>query len=348
MNPKISIVVPIYKVPEEYLRKCIESLQEQTLKDIEIILVNDGSPDNCGQICDEYGNSDSRIVVIHKENAGLAAARNTGEEVATGEWISFVDGDDWLECNACEVAYEVGEKYKVDIVCWGYIRDYKNKSDKYNYSKYFQDGKVYEGDECSFFQEMTLNFNSHISTVYAKLIRKKFLTDNNISHDSVLRQGWEGIEFCVRLFGRAMKILFLNKYWYHYTYNPKSISSMRGEENTAYVIECIKKIKSEISNYSNWVKLEKWLKNRVLYFVVATAISDYFSPDNFEPYSERKSKFNRFLENSVIKEAMKEHNWDELSTSRKLILFFVEKRFYIALELFGKLRKFQKIVYGAK
>ena len=81
MNPKVSIIVPIYKVPEQYMRKCIESLQQQSLNNIEIILVDDGTPDNCGAICDSYKSQDARIVVIHKANGGLAAARNTGVAV---------------------------------------------------------------------------------------------------------------------------------------------------------------------------------------------------------------------------------------------------------------------------
>ena len=94
--PKVSIIVPVYKV-EKYLRKCIDSIINQTLKDIEIILVDDGSPDNCGKICDEYAAKDTRIKVIHKENGGLSSARNAGMEVAEGEYIGFVDSDDWIE-----------------------------------------------------------------------------------------------------------------------------------------------------------------------------------------------------------------------------------------------------------
>ena len=91
---KISIIVPIYNV-EKYIRKCIESIINQTYRNIEIILVDDGSPDNCGKICDEYAKKDSRVKVIHKKNGGLSDARNKGTEVATGEYIMYVDSDDY-------------------------------------------------------------------------------------------------------------------------------------------------------------------------------------------------------------------------------------------------------------
>lgn len=348
MNPKVSIIVPIYKVPEQYMRKCIESLQQQSLNDIEIILVDDGSPDNCGAICDSYKSQDARIVVIHKENGGLAAARNTGVEAAKGEWITFVDGDDWLDRMACEKAVSAGEKTQVDIVCWGYAKDYKNKSQNYEYGKYFQNGKVYEGTECAYFQEMALNFDSHISTAYAKLIKRDFLAKNNVSHDGNLRQGWEGIEFCVRLFGAASKILFLEEWWYHYTYNPQSISNVRGEKNNAYVLGCIEKISNEIEAYPNKEELKKWLNNRIMYLVVATAISGYFNPANQEPYAVRKKQFDKFLDTPTIKKAFCNYENRTLSTQRKVVIFCAKKRLYFILEMLGKLRMAQKKTYGAK
>ena len=94
----VSIIIPVYKV-EKYLSKCIESIFKQTYFDLELILVDDGSPDNCPMICDEYAKKDSRIRVIHKKNGGLSDARNAGLEIATGEYIGFVDSDDWIEFN---------------------------------------------------------------------------------------------------------------------------------------------------------------------------------------------------------------------------------------------------------
>ena len=94
-EPKISVVVPVYKV-EPYLRKCLDSIVNQTYRNLEIILVDDGSPDNCGAICDEYAAGDSRIRVIHQENGGVSSARNAGLSAVTGEWVGWVDSDDWL------------------------------------------------------------------------------------------------------------------------------------------------------------------------------------------------------------------------------------------------------------
>lgn len=113
--PKVSVIVPVYKV-EHYLRECLDSILAQTLTDIQIILVDDGSPDNCGAICDEYAAMDNRITVIHKENGGLSDARNAGLDIATGDYIGFVDSDDWIYPKMYEVLYRYAEEDGSGIV----------------------------------------------------------------------------------------------------------------------------------------------------------------------------------------------------------------------------------------
>lgn len=115
----ISIIVPVYKV-EQYLMRCLDSIREQTYPNLEIILVDDGSPDNCGMICDDYVKKDSRIQVIHKQNAGLGMARNSGLEVATGKYVVFVDSDDWLKPNMVQTLVTAAQQYSAEMVICGY------------------------------------------------------------------------------------------------------------------------------------------------------------------------------------------------------------------------------------
>ena len=133
MDKKISVIVPIYNV-EKYLRQCIDSIINQTYKNLEIILVNDGSPDNCGQICDEYSKYDERIIVIHKKNGGLSDARNAGLDASTGEYISFIDSDDWIDTNMFEIMMNLMEINKADISECGvkYIYDNDNSYEDEN------------------------------------------------------------------------------------------------------------------------------------------------------------------------------------------------------------------------
>lgn len=140
----ISIVVPIYKV-EKYLRRCIDSLIHQDYPDIEIILVDDGSPDNCGTICDEYVQKDNRIKVIHQQNGGLSAARNAGIDIAQGDYLMFVDSDDWVEKNFCSLAIQKAKTTNSDIVVFGYNDVYENRTVKKSIIE--NDEKKYSSEE---------------------------------------------------------------------------------------------------------------------------------------------------------------------------------------------------------
>ncbi len=117
-NLMISVIVPVYKV-EPFLPKCVDSILNQTYQNLEVILVDDGSPDACGAICDAYATQDPRVRVIHKENGGLSSARNAGIEVASGEYLAFVDSDDWLEPDAYGQMMAVMHKFDAKLVCAG-------------------------------------------------------------------------------------------------------------------------------------------------------------------------------------------------------------------------------------
>ena len=116
--PKVSIIVPIYNV-ERYLDRCMDSLLHQTLEDIELILVDDGSPDQCPQMCEKYAELDSRVKVVHKKNAGLGLARNSGLGIATGEYVAFIDSDDFVDLDMYGTLYAETEKYPYDAVYCG-------------------------------------------------------------------------------------------------------------------------------------------------------------------------------------------------------------------------------------
>ena len=121
MEPLISVIVPVYNV-EPYLHKCVDSILNQTYRNLEVILVDDGSPDGCPAICDEYAEKDERVKVIHKKNGGLSDARNAGMAVAKGEYLSFVDSDDMLSANAIEILLRFAHKEDADLVIGGYNR----------------------------------------------------------------------------------------------------------------------------------------------------------------------------------------------------------------------------------
>ena len=321
--PQVSIIVPVYKVPEGFLRKCVESCGAQTLEEIEILLVDDGSPDDCGSICDEYAAQDERIRVIHKENGGLCSARNAGCLAARGEWIMFVDGDDWIDPDMCERMLEAGSRENVDLVMCGITKEYEHSSQVYRFylRDYEESGKVYRGRECRWLQQQLLVYNGNIAVAYSKLIRRRLIMENNILHDEELRQGAEGLEFNLRLFEKLQSALFLNRPFYHYIYNDTSISASHSEENHAFVIRCFERIRDLIEESDNRDRLLPWFDNRLLYVIITTAISGYFNPDNPASYREKKRGYETYLQQPIVSRALQTDNLRGLSRQRKTVLF---------------------------
>ncbi len=123
----ISVIVPVYNV-EPYLRKCLDSIVNQTYRNLEILVIDDGSADGSGAICDSFAEKDERVVVFHTENRGLSAARNLGLDNATGDWIGFVDSDDWIEPDMYEVLIKRVEETKADVVESGWLQEYEQRT----------------------------------------------------------------------------------------------------------------------------------------------------------------------------------------------------------------------------
>lgn len=341
-NPLVSIIVPVYNVPEIFLRKCIESLTAQSLESIEILLIDDGSKDESGNICEEYGRSDFRIKVIHQKNQGLSAARNTGVQAASGKWITFVDADDWLSEETCRNAYLRAKESEAEIVCWGIVKENGGKKEVYDYKKNFVNGKVYADQECRYMQEMLLHFQAQIATSCAKLILRKYLLENRIFHDEEIKQGAEDLEFCFRLFDKARRILFLDENWYHYRYNPNSITAKSTEENSYLILKCFEKIQKMILCSEYKEQYFKWFYNRLNYVIVTTAVSGYFHPGQKESFFVRRRKFLKYLKHPMIQSTLKERQEREIGIERKIVLFFIRHRLFGMIQLLGIIRIYQK------
>ena len=217
-NAKISIVVPIYN-SEKYVEKSRNSLLKQTLKEIEIILVNDGSKDSSGQLCDEYAKKDERIKVIHKQNSGQSQARNSGLNIAKGKYIMFLDADDMYEENACEIMYNIAEENQADYVSANYImidsNDIKRPKPAFDTEKY--------GEFELKLSDYTKSFFVMNSTPWNKIYNLQFLNDNKIRFD--VNPPSEDDYFTTLCYMKAKKGYYTNKVIYNYRYNPDSTSN---------------------------------------------------------------------------------------------------------------------------
>lgn len=219
MNPLISIIVPIYKV-EAYLRRCIDSILSQTYKNLEIILVDDGSPDSCGTICDEYAEKDQRVIVIHKKNAGVGFARNSGIEVFTGHYVMFVDSDDYLSLECVEVLYRRLVADKSDIAVGNYVKIFDNGEIKEGYTKYPKDFVVSTN-------QILASYQPHLIyvTPWGKLYKRDII--KKISYPQ-LRCGEDTWVF-EDIISQCGLISFINKPLYYYYQRSDSIVHSKDE-----------------------------------------------------------------------------------------------------------------------
>jgi glycosyltransferase involved in cell wall biosynthesis len=211
MNPKLSIIVPVYNV-EHYIEKCINSILTQTFTTFELILVDDGSLDKSGEICDEYSKRDSRVKVIHKKNGGLAAARNTGITMAQGTYIGFVDSDDWIEPNMYKFLYESCVKNYADISIIG-VREVDEEGICLN--EYIPD---------------SINFGQILKRAYAwnKIFKKELFIKNELFFTA--GRYYEDIELIPKLFVKSIKVNVVNQIGYNYLKRNTSITGSRDEK----------------------------------------------------------------------------------------------------------------------
>lgn len=227
-----SVVVPCYKV-EQYLPKCIESLCNQTLKNIEIILVDDGSPDNSGKICDEWAVKDSRIKVIHKQNGGVSAARNDGLKIAQGDYILFCDSDDWMDAGALESLYASGIKNHADIVIGDVSQVFGEKIvPAHFYEKEFVESdrhfidELIKADFCK--KYCPIPYNGKPAFGYGgpwnKAVRRNFLIENGIEFDVRVKGIFDDIIYTAYILANAKKVAYIQKNVYYYRILSNSIT----------------------------------------------------------------------------------------------------------------------------
>ena len=340
-NPVFSIIIPVYKVPYPYLRFCIDGFKKQSFQDFEIILVDDGSPDDCGKICDEYANKDSRFKVIHKENGGLVSSRNAGWEVATGEWFAFCDGDDWVSSNMLEKLYDaIHENPDTDVFFWKLVFELEHKSVKGKFE--WRDERemvVYTGHECTELAKKVLDYDSGISSACNKLIRRDYSIKHNIFHNPTLRQGIEGYDFSMRSFYHAQKAVYLNEYFYHYRYNENSISKSVNYKNTEFIVDGFKVLKKEISDYPERDKFMPILNQRICYSLIAIAMNCYYHPENNDSLRVRTQKFSQIIkDNPMFQESLKTADLSIMDRNRKFTMFFIKHRLYVILDLISKMK----------
>jgi len=232
MKPKVSIIIPVYKV-EKFLARCLDSVLGQTLKEIEVILVDDGSPDNCARICDEYAAKDKRVIVIHKKNAGVSAARNSGLEVATGEFVGFVDSDDYVAATMFEDMYRQAVLADAEIaMCQFAITD--GVTDHLVHRSSGDDFEVLKFDNKKAF-EIIADFSCPVQvTVWNKLFKRELI--KNICFDTSKRMA-EDLEFLMRALFKSKTVVYVPYALYAYYAQREGAATFHVDHSIAWYLE---------------------------------------------------------------------------------------------------------------
>lgn len=239
-NIEISVVIPLYKV-ENYMKKCVDSILNQTFKDFEIILVDDGSPDSCGVIADEYAENYPSIKVIHKENGGLSSARNAGMEIATGKYILFVDSDDWVEKQLLEKAYAIMEETDSEICIFNVMRineiaqinyvQADNVERKINVESYGADNYIVN---------YLLNPKAHRYSAWNRMYKVDFIKSNNLLFEPNTEIHSEDMLFNLECSLYVKNVCSLNEPLYYHLIRSGTISTSPKpmiSEKLSYLVE---------------------------------------------------------------------------------------------------------------
>ena len=334
-----SVIVPIYKI-EKYLSRCIESVLNQSCGDFELILVDDGSPDNCPKICDAFADENPKIKVIHKENGGLVSARQAGIDVASGEYVFNLDGDDALLPDALEKAKEIIEKTNADIVCFSYKEWHNGKTvDKINnlvptglYNKEQMEESIYPNILSNKNMEHLFYF------VWGKAVRRTLITPHQKAVSTKISLG-EDLSCIVPCYLDADSLYMDDTPVYLYTIRDDSLS-------TSFNAKQLRELSEVINGFYN-IKLQKPLDfdeqiSRYSCFMCFAILAAAAEGGHFKYLNEIKG----LILNSVNKNLIKKAHFENITTKTKIGIALMRKEhiktaFYF-LFLIGKIKRILK------
>lgn len=325
-RPLVSVVIPVYKV-EAYLTRCVDSVLSQTLQDLQIILVDDGSPDNCPRICDDYAKRDHRIQVIHKENGGLASARNAGMAVATGKWLFFLDSDDWLEPDGLENLLSIGEEYQVDFVRYRAIRSGWPGMEEHAPARvesvrelrhgYYDRQQIVDEVYPRLITTPQLTMGAIVGA-WGSLYNLDFLNRNNLRFYEEVKFS-EDLVFSARVVRAASSFYFVDTPGvYHYFYNPNSISKSfragRWDSCKGLIHTCQRDFGNDPDfDFTGQLHCLRW-------FCIMLALNER---RHLKTYSERLRYCREILRDSVVRETKLGFSHVDISWKQKLIMLLV-------------------------
>lgn len=337
---KISYIVAIYNV-DQFLERCLDSICNQTYKKIEIILVDDGSTDNSGVICDNYATRDERIKVIHQENKGVSQARNSGINTSTGEWICFIDGDDWIDIELGEnLTRFIDNKCNYDMVFFQFKLSTENK----NCNKYSGEQKAIELSKTDIegLREGLLNpdidivnnyrkMNYNYQAPWGKLYRRKFLKENNLAFKKGVNRG-QDLLFNFSVYKVLQYAVLIPVMGYVYRIRPSSIGHRYNTDIFKININLVNAIKESITD-SDSVAIKEYYDLMVVRQFIYSIMLDCFHNENKASYLERRKKFLYYRNHLIFDESFKRADLKNFKFKAYLISKMSKYKFFLLIEL---------------
>lgn len=286
-KPKISIIVPVYNV-EAYLPQCLDSLINQTYGNLEIICVNDGSPDGSGEILREYAVRDARVYIIEQVNQGLSGARNTGLKYATGEFIMFVDSDDWIDTRTCEIAIAAAKENDADLVFWSYTREFQTVSK--DRLLYWDDGEVFEKKrlqaeihrrQCGLVGVELKHPETADSlvTAWGKLYSAEKLRNSKAEFVDTKKIGTEDALFNLHALGYFERAVYIKQPLYHYRKTNDASLTSNYKQKLSHQWDCLFDLMQEyIAKNHLPTEYTQALRNRISLSVVGLGLNIMSAP----------------------------------------------------------------------
>ena len=329
MREKISVVVPVYGV-ENVLGRCVDSILAQTYENLEIILVDDGSPDRCPAICEDYARKDERIRVVHKENGGLTSAWKEGVRHASADWIGFVDSDDWIEPDMYERLWEALTGHQADIAMAGL--DYEDPGYPPRRETNRMDRTVYDRQQLKDLFPVLLNDGSFIGrslqpSRVTKLFKKSLVEQNLELWEERVSVG-EDLQMVFAVFLDAERVCTVPDYYpYHYWYN---LSSMTGGHDPEYLskILLLRERMEAISDRKGVYDFRPQIRNDFLSLAVM-AVKNEIWRNQTDSLRQILNNIKKMCQNPSVREALMHHTMDQIGLSVKLYLFMMKHGWYV-------------------
>lgn len=345
MNTKVSVIVPIYNV-EKYLERCLESLVNQSLQEIEIILIDDGSTDKSPLICDKYAKQDRRIKVVHKQNQGLGMARNTGLELASGEYVAFIDSDDFIEKNAYREMYDMIKAENAEMLITNYYEYVTNTCEKKE-MRTVCDARIVEGEEIKKLACQMVGFNPFEKneddigmSVWKNMYFRKFIEENRIKFCSEREYVSEDAIFQLMTIPKMKKVKLSTNCYYYYCKNDNQSLSLTFRESKFEEYKKLYQKEYELLKTNEIVETGK-------YYIATTFLGNiraHIKQLSLSQYSKKRKKelIEKIEKDAMVQTVLEWYPYNRTSMKQRMFSIALRNKWTWVILLFGKLQEMRQ------